>query len=265
MNPTNVNPNQDQMPVNPVAPGAQPPVESVTNTSINPAMSGAQQVIDPVMSAPVNPVMPTVQMPVNPEMVVATESVVTTGPEMSTPIMNSTMPETVAPTASAVASETQALADDVFMNPMMQGAAASTSPVMSEMPTPVNPVITPGVTSVETEGIMVGATDPIAMPSLPKAPDPVEEELKAPMTAAAPVPGSIGSAISVPSEQPASATPNNVAFNDPAMAQMAQSASAPAAGKKKKDQKTLIILCLVAGIIVVGLVVVLIMMSQGMI
>jgi hypothetical protein len=136
---------------------------------------------------------------------------------------------------------------------------------MSEMPTPVNPVITPGVPSVETEGIMVGATDPIAMPNLPKAPDPVEEELKAPMTAAAPVPGSIGSAISVPSDQSTPQTPNNVAFNDPAMMQQTVKPAAASATTGKKSTKTLIMLCIVAGIVVVGLVVVLIMMSQGMI
>ena len=45
---------------------------------------------------------------------------------------------------------------------------------------------------------LVSATDPITMPAPPKAPNPIEEELKAPFKPADPVPGSIGSAISVP-------------------------------------------------------------------
>ena len=57
-------------------------------------------------------------------------------------------------------------------------------------------------------GGMMGAIDPITMPDKPKAPDPVEEELKAPMVAAPPVPGSIGSAVSMPSDQGAKVATN---------------------------------------------------------
>ena len=73
---------------------------------------------------------------------------------------------------------------------------------------PMNPMFNP------VGGGLVGATDPITMPAPPKAPDPVEVELNAPFKAAAPVPGSIGSAISVPAGE-MGRTPS-VAFNDPA-------------------------------------------------
>lgn len=107
---------------------------------------------------------------------------------------------------------------------------------------------------------LLGATDPITMPAPPKAPDPVEEELKAPFRAAAPVPGSIGSAISMPGD------PNqvpNVAFNDPAM--MAPNSSMMPKkrtwssrlgmdGDKKMDKKTMIILGSIVAVIVVAIV-----------
>ena len=107
---------------------------------------------------------------------------------------------------------------------------------------------------------LLGATDPITMPTPPKAPDPVEAELNAPFKAAAPVPGSIGSAISMPGD------PNqvpNVAFNDPAM--MAPNSSAMPNkktwssrlgmdGGKKMDKKTMIILGSIAAVIVVAIV-----------
>lgn len=131
--------------------------------------------------------------------------------------------------------------------------AAPVAPTTPVMPTPVNPVYQPG-------SGLVGATTPITMPEQPKAPDPVEEELKAPFKAAAPAPGSIGSAVSGPQSQ----TPN-VSFNDPAAVDnMKSMASDPAsAGKKKMDRKTLIILCAVAGIVVFALAMVLILQLTG--
>ena len=131
--------------------------------------------------------------------------------------------------------------------------AAPVAPTTPVMPTPVNPVYQPG-------SGLVGATTPITMPEQPKAPDPVEEELKAPFKAAAPAPGSIGSAVSGPQSQ----TPN-VSFNDPAAVDhMKSMASDPAsAGKKKMNRKTLIILCAVAGIVVLALAMVLILQLTG--
>ena len=90
-------------------------------------------------------------------------------------------------------------ANGVFQNPV--------NPVVGGG-APMNPAFNPA------GGGLVGATDPITMPAPPKAPDPVEVELNAPFKAAAPVPGSIGSAISVPAGE-AGRTPS-VSFNDPA-------------------------------------------------
>ena len=107
------------------------------------------------------------------------------------------------------------------MPPTVQTGAPVTAPTMPTTPVepvaqaPVEPIpatnssvpeIDPSLIEQDTIGmsssnVMVGATDPITMPNPPKAPDPIEEELKAPMTAAAPVPGSIGSAISMPAEK----------------------------------------------------------------
>ena len=152
----------------------------------------------------------------------------------------------------------QPVAPAAPVNPVINPAAGA-APVQ-----PMNPVFAP------TGGGLVGATDPITMPTPPKAPDPVEEELKAPFKAAGPVPGSIGSAISVPAEgntAPVGApvpmqggamghTPS-VSFNDPAMSNAPSATPAPA--KKKVSKNTLILLSVVAGIIVVVLAVVLVM------
>lgn len=127
---------------------------------------------------------------------------------------------------------------------------------------PANPVFNP------TSGGLVGATDPITMPTPPKAPDPVEEELKAPFKAAGPVPGSIGSAISVPADAaPApdpGRAPNNVSFTDPAMTNTQMPTAPMGSGKKKISKSTLIALAVVAGLIVVVLAAYLIMtLMQG--
>lgn len=133
-------------------------------------------------------------------------------------------------------------------------------PTMPDVPTPTNPVYQPG-------GGLVSPTDPITMPDKPAEPDPIEEELKAPLKAAAPVPGSIGSAVSGPQSD----TPN-VAFNDPAaMAANPQMGATNKPASKgisklfggKLDKKSLIMLCAIAGIVVVALAVVLIMQLSG--
>ena len=107
------------------------------------------------------------------------------------------------------------------------------------------------------------------MPAPPKAPDPVEEELKAPLKAAEPVPGSIGSAISMPAAEAAQdfgadnsnfdRTPS-VSFNDPAVTADAK----PVKTKKKTSKNTLIALTLVAVMVVIALAAVLILQLNGM-
>ncbi len=142
---------------------------------------------------------------------------------------------------------------------------------------PEPPVVTPGnpaavnpVFQPETGGL--AATDPIMKPEAPTPPDPVEEELKAPMKAAGPVPGSIGSAVSGPQDGAASEAPApadnpfatppaeqtpSVSFSDPATE---AKGGASAAGKPAKNKKmVLIILIVVAGMVVIALAAVLIM------
>ncbi len=208
----------------------------------------------PEMPTPVNPVInPGASSPVAPEFATtpATPAAPTT-PEM--PTFSATPTDPVAP-AAPEAPVTPAA-------PITPEAVAA--PVMPDMPEPVNPVFTPG------DNVMVGETDPITVPNPPKAPDPIEEELKAPMQAAAPVPGSIGSAISMPSAdgaetvsaaiRPMSEQTPNVAFNDPAnpQGQPAAPAAPGAPAKKAMDKKTLIMLCALGGIIVIALVIVLV-------
>ena len=123
-------------------------------------------------------------------------------------------------------------------------------------PAPVNPVFTP------TGGGMVAATDPITMPAPPKAPDPVEEEFKAPLRAADPVPGSIGSAISMPVDNTAPKTPS-VAFTDPATTENTMVNSSVKPVKKKTSKSTLIALAVVAGMVVIALATVLVLQLNG--
>lgn len=156
--------------------------------------------------------------------------------------------------------------------PAAPAAAAPAAPGVA----PVNPVINPGAGATNpvfqsTGGVGMAATDPIMVPEAPAPPDPVEEELKAPMKAADPVPGSIGSAVSGPDDGKGTSaadgdapaqnpfetkTPQtpSVAFNDPAEQPDAGTAPADAKPAKKKTNKTtLIALAVVLALVVVGL------------
>lgn len=163
--------------------------------------------------------------------------------------------------------------------------SVSSAPADAPTPEPVNPVINPGgggapVNPVFQPGESNGlsATDPIMQPEAPKEPDPVEEELKAPMKAAGPVPGSIGSAVSgpqaegepdpLPADNPfadsgAPAKTPNVPFNDPAVEAQGAAAAPVAAAKPSKNKTALIILCVVAGLVVVALAIVLFLQLSG--
>lgn len=161
--------------------------------------------------------------------------------------------------------------------PVVPGPETPVTPVNVTAPTPdpVNPVVNPDVVSTPVNPVFqpggpdgLSATDPIMQPEAPKAPDPVEEELKAPMKAAGPVPGSIGSAVSgpqpegetiSPSENPFASSSSNtpsVSFNDPAVEQGGADMSK---AKKPVNKTTLIVLCVVAGMIVIALVAILVM------
>lgn len=146
--------------------------------------------------------------------------------------------------------------------------------------TPVNPIITPTGTN------KINATEPILRPEPAPAPDPVKEELSAPMVAAAPMPGSIGSAVSGPAaSNPANAdmaesmggmgetepatggfmnerrTPS-VAFNDPAtQPDPATQAPAPAKAPAKKSSKPVLITLIVVALAIVAVLVAMLVMQ----
>lgn len=144
---------------------------------------------------------------------------------------------------------------------------ASTQPVAPVNPplaAPVNPIINPGATSSQNG---LGATDAILRPDPIPEPDPVEEELKAPMRAAAPAPGSIGSAVSGPTSDLTStdAQTPSVSFNDPATQPAVSSSEQLDQNKasKKSSRKTLIALIIVAAMVVIALGAILVMQFIG--
>lgn len=157
-------------------------------------------------------------------------------------------------------------------------APAGPVPPVAPNPEPVNPIINPGANPTPVNPVFqpsgqggLAATDPIMQPERPPEPDPIEEELKAPMQPAGPVPGSIGSAVSGPSEASAAEAPagnpfttepqtQSVSFTDPATQPEAPN-GAPAVkpAKGKSNKTTLIVLIAVAAVIVVVLAVILIM------
>lgn len=177
------------------------------------------------------------------------------------PVNNAAPVSPAAPTAPAqpvdLSAPTQTIGPSNTINPPAQPVGPAVNPIN---PVPANPVFKP-------TGVGVAATDPIMMPEQPKAPDPIEEELKAPMKAAAPAPGSIGSAVSGPTEMPAAepapAAPNpftqpqtpNVSFTDPAtqpeMNTMQPAGAQPV--KKKSSKTTLIALIIVALMVIIAL------------
>ena len=98
--------------------------------------------------------------------------------------------------------------------------AAGPAPISNQMPNMSQPVPTPVMEEVPTPTMSfdqafqnstapvgdfsVGATEPVVNPAEPPI-DPIAEELAKPIRAAAPVPGSIGSAVSMPAAEPAPA------------------------------------------------------------
>ena len=141
---------------------------------------------------------------------------------------------------------------------------------------PVNPIINPsnpanptmGNSALNPEG--VAPTAPIMMPEPAPAPDPVEEELKAPMKATPPAPGSIGSAVSGPEGEigrgAAAGNPfsenkqiPSVSFNDPATQPEPVGSGTGASEKPKSNPKTLMALIIVAAMIVIALVAILLL------
>ena len=221
-----------------------------------------------------------------------------------TPAMPATPAATAAPAKpAATATPAAPVAPVAPVTPAAPAAPVATIPTVSNSETvnadvanaalnpPVNPVVAPGVNpaagAASASGTMsmnqmfqtqpanqaanvIDETTAIAVPEGPKPPDPVEEELKAPLKAAEPVPGSIGSAVSMPPADGSQPQTNGVSEQMVAngINPMATDANSPA-GKKltffdkltaktKMTKSTLILLSVIAGLIVVALIVVLI-------
>ena len=219
---------------NPAPVEAAPTAAAPTVTPATDPAAGASVNAD-VANAALNP-------PVNP--VVAPGATQGVNPAAN-PVAN----PVATPAANPVASSAAAVGGTMSMNQMFQTQPANNANVLDE-------------------------TTAIAVPEGPKPPDPVEEELKAPMKAAAPAPGSIGSAVSGPADEN---SPASVAFNDPAMAGENPMAANTIGGEGDKktsafeklmiktniNKSTLILLSVIAGIIVVLLIVVLVMVATG--
>ena len=206
----------------------QTPTPSPVSTPTVPPVAPAEPAVPVAPVAPVEPAVPVAPVaPAEPD-APATPVVPVEPTAPATPV---TPPEPAQPSATP---------NPIMVNPGQANNAVN--PAMNSM-------------FVQNSGL-VGATDPITVPAPPKSLDPVEEELKAPFKATGPVPGSIGSAISVPADaapvpEPGRA-PNNVSFNDPTAAENPSPASAKPA-KKKTSKSTLILLAIIAGLVVIGL------------
>lgn len=131
--------------------------------------------------------------------------------------------------------------------------APTPNPVAPTMPNSQPPIPEPAEAPVYQPSQPIAAptieaTDPITMPDPLPEPDPVEEALKQPIKPADPVPGSIGSAVSMP---PVSATPDMAPVAEPTMpTNPMMTAPAPA---KKSSKATIILLAILAAVIILGL------------
>ena len=230
------------------------PTNNSTPTPNPSPTPGPSPVLNPV--SPVNPAQP-----INPS--VSTFEPAAPAPS-NTPV-SPVQPAVSAQPAAPVQPAVPAQSSGSFGQPVVM---PTSQPVSSTNPSSVGHVFKPA-------GVGVAATEPIMMPEQPKAPDPIEEELKAPMKAAAPAPGSIGSAVSGPSESsaaqvpepnpainpfqtpqaPAKTTTPSVSFTDPAMqpdVTNPQSSNVKPA-KKKTSKNTLIALIVVAVMVIIAL------------
>lgn len=182
-------------------------------------------------------------------------------PDVANAALNPPVNPVVAPTAPVASGAAPVASAPVAPAPAAPGAPAPMSMNQMFQSQPVN------------QSGVLDETTAISVPEGPKPVDPVEEELKAPLKAAAPAPGSIGSAVSGPAD---AAAPTNVAFNDPAQAGGENPMTANAAPQAKKNsilsklmaktkmsKNTLILLAVVAGLIVVLLIAVLVMVATG--
>lgn len=201
----------------------------------------------PVAPAPEAPAAPAPAAPVAP-------AAPTVNPDVVNAALNPPVNPVVAPAASAAA---PAAAPVAPATPTVPGAPATMSMNQMFQSQPAN-----------AAGGVFDETTAISVPEGPKPVDPVEEELKAPLKAAAPAPGSIGSAVSGPADTNAPQNNAPVDPNNPMTANVAPQVKKGSIlnklmAKTKMNKTTLILLAAVAGLIVVGLVIVLVMVATG--
>ena len=164
---------------------------------------------NPITNA--NPGMPAIPNPPAPAPVVPTPS--DAMPSIPTPVDNTPAPTPATSsvptfTSSNPAAEAAPVVPTTSSTPTSFGLDSSyntgynttvSSTNSSFDPSSVASFFTPETPSIANGG-MIAATEPITEPDPIPEPDPIEVELNAPFQAAAPVPGSIGSAVSVPKE-----------------------------------------------------------------
>ena len=202
------------------------------------------------------------------------------------------VPATPAAPAAPVSPAAPAVNPDIAnaaLNPPVNPVVAPTAPAAPEAPAPVAPAPTPvapapapAVPGAPAQMSMnqmfqpqpgnqpgvLDETTAISVPEGPKPVDPVEEELKAPLKAAAPAPGSIGSAVSGPQDPNAPAPAVPAGTENPMTANAApevkkNSLMNKLMAKTKMSKQTLILLACVAGLIVALLIGVLVMVATG--
>ena len=161
----------------------------------------------------------------------------------------------------------------------MPAPAPMPTPVMEAAPAPAmsfesafeggvaNPATNFGASTMPNG---IAATEPLTEPDPIPEPDPIEEALKAPIKAADPVPGSIGSAVSVPFGQEApmmgtSVAPtqqNNVAFNSNPSTSFSSDpmgAGQPQKAKGLMENKKLLMIIGIGAIAIIIVIIVIIM------
>lgn len=197
-------------------------------------------------------------------------------PALGTPVPGAPAPATPAMPATPAVNPDVA---NAALNPPVNPVVAPTTPAApGAAPVPPAPTA-PGAPATMSMNQMFQSqpaaasgvfdeTTAISVPEGPKPVDPVEEELKAPLKAAAPAPGSIGSAVSGPADANASQNNTPVDPNNPMTANVAPQVKKGSIfnklmAKTKMNKTTLILLAAVAGLIVIGLIVVLVMVATG--
>ena len=183
-------------------------------------------------------------------------------PDIANAALNPPVNPVVAPTAPAAPEAPEAPAAPIAPTP---AAAPAPAPVAPGAPAQMsmNQMFQP---QPGNQAGVLDETTAISVPEGPKPVDPVEEELKAPLKAAAPAPGSIGSAVSGPQDPnaPAPVAPaDNTMTANAAPAVQKNSLMNKLMAKTKMSKNTLILLASVAGLIVVLLIGVLVMVATG--